>query len=85
MAEVCHALERTRLLTLAGPGGVGKTRLALQVAEEKLGVFRDGVWFVELAPLTEPALVLHTVPNVFNVRERADCARRRISSALAAV
>jgi non-specific serine/threonine protein kinase len=82
-ADICHQLERSRLLTLAGPGGVSKTRLALQVAEEKLkkpeklekleiSSFRDGVWFVELAPLIEPALVPHTVANVFDVREKPD-------------
>jgi predicted ATPase/transcriptional regulator with XRE-family HTH domain len=71
-ADVCRTLEGTRLLTLAGPGGVGKTRLALHVAEAKLGFFRDGVRFVELAPLTEPTLVPYTIAQVFNVGEQPE-------------
>jgi non-specific serine/threonine protein kinase len=71
-AAIRAELTRTRLLTLAGPGGVGKTRLALRVAEEELGNFRDGVWFVELAPLTEPTLVPEMVANLFNIRESPD-------------
>jgi predicted ATPase len=51
---------------------VGKTRLVLQVAEEKLAFFIDGVWFVELASITEAALVPQTIANVLNVRERPD-------------
>jgi predicted ATPase/class 3 adenylate cyclase len=58
-------LEQARLVTLTGPGGTGKTRLALQAAEELAGGFRDGVWLVELAPLTEEALVLPTIAKVF--------------------
>jgi predicted ATPase/transcriptional regulator with XRE-family HTH domain len=72
IADICREVEHTRLLTLAGPGGVGKTRLVLQVAEAKLGIFRDGVWFVELAPLSEPALVPHTIANALNVPEKPE-------------
>jgi predicted ATPase/class 3 adenylate cyclase len=54
LAEVRDLIRGSRLLTLTGAGGSGKTRLALQAAAETLGVARDGVWFVELAPLTEP-------------------------------
>lgn len=70
MAEVKHLLAKTRLLTLTGAGGCGKTRLALQVAAELLGDYPDGVWLVDLAPLTDPALVPQSVANVLDVREQ---------------
>jgi len=69
LKEVRQLLATTRLLTVVGPGGMGKTRLTLQVAKEALNGFKDGVWLVELAPLTDPALVLHTIASVLGVRE----------------
>lgn len=71
IAEVKTLLANTRLLTQTGSGGCGKTRLALQVAADILEDYHDGAWFVELAPLSDPNLVIQTVANVFGVRETA--------------
>jgi predicted ATPase/class 3 adenylate cyclase len=60
-----------RLLTLTGPGGVGKTRLALQVAADLLDDFPDGVFLADLAAVTDPALVAPAIAQVFGVRESA--------------
>lgn len=60
------------LITLTGTGGVGKTRLSLQVAAEVLPAFHDGVWLIELAPLTDPALLPTMVATVLSVRAEAD-------------
>jgi non-specific serine/threonine protein kinase len=57
IAEVKQALSEYRLVTLTGSGGVGKTRLSLQVATELLTQFSSGTWFVELAPITDPDLI----------------------------
>jgi class 3 adenylate cyclase len=69
IAEVKRLFEKTRLLTLTGSGGAGKTRLSLQVAAEMMEQNPDGVWLVELAPLSDPNLVPQTVATVLNVRE----------------
>src|SRR5581483_10076360 len=63
-------LTSTRLLTLIGPGGTGKTRLSLQIGAEMLPAFADGVWLAELAPLADPSLILQTVASVFGIREQ---------------
>jgi len=62
----------TRLLTLTGPGGTGKTRLALQAAAETADAFPDGVWWVPLAPLRDAALVLPMVARALEVSEQPD-------------
>ena len=61
-----------RLLTLTGPGGTGKTRVALQAAADLLDEFEDGVYFVALATITDPTLVASTVAQVLGVRESGD-------------
>jgi predicted ATPase/DNA-binding SARP family transcriptional activator/DNA-binding CsgD family transcriptional regulator len=70
MLEVKRALAMTRLLTLTGVGGTGKTRLAQQVAKDLVGVYPDGVWLVELAGLYEPELVEQVVAETLGVHER---------------
>ncbi|MCA1004150.1 LuxR C-terminal-related transcriptional regulator [Rhodococcus hoagii] len=64
-------LAESRLVTLIGIGGVGKTRLALRVAEDVRRDFPDGVWFVELADLHDPGLVPDTVAAVFGLHDQA--------------
>jgi predicted ATPase/class 3 adenylate cyclase len=69
IAEVERLLGQSRLLTLTGPGGSGKTRLALAVAGRLLPELGDGAWFVDLAPVTDPALVPAAVANALGVPE----------------
>jgi predicted ATPase/DNA-binding SARP family transcriptional activator len=65
--DVVRLLERSRLVTLVGPGGAGKTRLALEAAAAVLARFPDGVWLAELAPVRDPALVPHTVATAIGL------------------
>ena len=69
LAEVRDLVTTCRLVTLTGPGGVGKTRLGLQVAAEVLDGSGDGVWFADLAPLQESDLVAITVAGVLGIAE----------------
>jgi predicted ATPase/class 3 adenylate cyclase len=79
--EARAALAHTRLLTLFGAGGIGKTRLSLQLAAEVLDDFGDGVWFVELAPIADPHHVVQVVALALGVKEFAG---RSIADALIA-
>ncbi|HSR19409.1 MAG TPA: tetratricopeptide repeat protein [Anaerolineales bacterium] len=70
MAEIRQLLRGERLVTLVGPGGCGKSRLALQVAEQAIPFFIDGTWLVELASLADASLVPHAIGSVLEVREQ---------------
>ena len=69
VADVKGLLKTTRLLTLTGSAGTGKTRLLLRVAADLIGEFPDGVWLAELAPILEPRLLVQSVATALNVRE----------------
>lgn len=69
VAEIAASVLETRLVTLAGPGGIGKTRLALEVSASLSHEFPDGVWMVDFTPLRDQSLVASTAARVFGVRE----------------
>jgi len=72
LKEVAGLLSKSRLVTLTGSGGVGKTRLSIQVVAEVLDKFPDGVWFLDLAPLSDPALVPYTLVNLLGLRQSGE-------------
>jgi predicted ATPase len=81
VTDVRKLIEAHRLVTLIGSGGVGKTRLALAVGHEVVDAHRDGAWFVDLAPLTDPALVPKAVAEAVGLKEEP---RRGVVETLAA-
>jgi len=70
--EITNLIMKNRLITLVGVGGIGKTRLSLEVGQKLLNDYPDGVWFVALDSLSDPALVPQTVASVFDIREGSD-------------
>jgi len=76
IAEISHLLDqemgKARLVTLIGSGGCGKTRLALETAKRLVDTFRDGVWLIELAPISDPNLVLQTIASALGIPESRD-------------
>ena len=75
LAEIRELVGSARLVTLTGAGGSGKTRLALQAAAELLGWLGDGVWLVDLAPLTEDDQVARAVAAVLGLPDSGDSGR----------
>src|SRR5215470_5134546 len=71
LAEVRKKLIQARLVSLVGPGGVGKTRLSIRIAAELARGFRDGGWLVELAEVLDPALVGNAVMTALDLRDQA--------------
>ncbi len=70
LAAVRSLVSQTRLTTLSGPGGIGKTRLALEVARDCLDQYADGVWLVEFASISDPQLIPQTVASALDLREQ---------------
>ncbi|MCV7400418.1 LuxR family transcriptional regulator [Mycobacterium fragae] len=73
MREVAELLAENRLVTLTGAGGVGKTRLAVQLATQMAGEFADGVWYVDLAPITDPDVVPTAVARALGLPDQPGC------------
>ena len=72
LARVEQLLGQARLVTLTGPGGTGKTRLAVEAGARLVGRFRDGVWLAELAGVADPGLVAGQVMGALGVRQAGD-------------
>jgi predicted ATPase/class 3 adenylate cyclase len=69
IADIEASLQSARLVTLTGSGGTGKTRLSLEIGSELLKSFPDGVWLIELAPLTDPEQIVPAIAQIFGLQE----------------
>ncbi len=79
-AEIIKHIRKYRLVTLTGPGGVGKTRLSIKVGEQLLGDYANGVWLVELAALNDPTLLPQTVMALFGIAAQPNTSSTEILS-----
>jgi non-specific serine/threonine protein kinase len=71
-ADLLYLIMKNRLVTVTGTGGIGKTRLSLQVGQKLLSEYPEGVWFIALEAISDPALVPKTAASVFDIREGAE-------------
>ena len=78
--RIQQRLDRHRLVTLIGAGGIGKTRLSQHVASQLFGNYADGVWLVELASLSDPSLVPQTVAAVFGIQQGSNSVRALVET-----
>src|SRR5207237_4041057 len=72
VASLVSRLSRERLLTIVGPGGIGKTTVALAVAERMVAAYEHGVWLIDVAPVGDPRLVPSAVATVLGLEVRTD-------------
>lgn len=77
--QIKYLMKQTRLLTFTGPGGTGKTRLALQIAADLIDDFENGVWFVDLASLSEPEFITNAIMQALDIKEQP---KRKIEDTL---
>ncbi len=82
LVDAEHRLTESAMLTLTGPGGVGKTRLALQIGAHVVDDFQDGVWFVELASVNEGSLVPDAIASALRLKQHGADARTSLLNAL---
>ena len=68
IGEIRNLIGANRMVTLTGSGGTGKTRLSIEVGTQLLSAFTNGVWLIELAPLSEPAQIIPTMAQVFGLK-----------------